>query len=130
MSRWSARRGQVEPTAALVALFAVCACLSLYAGVLGEAMPEPTGRNLAEPTLDETYDVVAEGGVVDPEALGEGRRAGPSGHRVNVTVAVDGRRWTSGPAPPSSADAAQRPTSVTVGVGRTVPGRLRVEVWP
>lgn len=130
MPRWSARRGQVEPTAALVALFAVCAGVGLYAGALDGATPRSNERNVAEPTLERVYDDVADGGVVDPGALDAARRAGPHGYRINVTVAVDDRLWSSGPAPPSTADTAGRPASVDVGAGRAVPGRLRVEVWP
>lgn len=128
MSRSSPRKGQVEPTAALAALFAVCAGVGLYAGVLGGAVA-PAERDLAEPTLERVHDATSDGGVVAPDALPAGRAAGPEGHELNVTLAAGDRAWTAGPPPPPAADRAARPASVRTAPGRIEPGRLRVAVW-
>lgn len=130
MSRSSVRKGQVEPTAALVALLAVCAGVTTYATALGAAVP-PVDRDVARPTLDRVVDSLSTGGVVHPTRAGRAKRVGPSGYRLNVSVAAAGRRWTAGPTPPEAGrtDAAARPTSVRLGPGRIRPGRVRVEVW-
>jgi len=127
MSRWSGR-GQVEPLAALVAVFAVGAALSVYAGVLDEAVPAPD-RNVAEPTVDRVERRLTDAGVVDPTDLRTGLNAGPDGYRLNITLTADGETWRVGPTPPPSADAAETSVSVRVGPGRIRPGRLRAEVW-
>ena len=128
MSRSSPDRGQVEPTAALVALFAVCMGVGLYAGVLDAALA-PTDRNLAEPTLERVHDAMSDGGVVAPDDLPAGRAAGPEGHDLNVTLVAGDRVWTAGPSPPPGGDRADRPTGIRTAPGRIVPGRLRVVVW-
>ena len=128
MSRWSTRRAQTEPIAALVAVFAVGIGLTAYAGVLGTAL-DPIGRNTAEPVLGRLHDEVTTGGVVRPSLLEAGVAAGPDGYRINVTVTVGGRRWAAGPAAPSHADRADRPASVVLEPGVARPGRLRVAVW-
>lgn len=127
MSR-SSDRAQVEPLAALAAVFAVGVALTTYAGVLDAALPSPD-RNLAAPTVERVERAVTEAGVADPGALAEGLRAGPNGYRVNLTLRAAGTRWHAGPDPPSSADAADRAVSVRVAPGRVRPGRLRAEVW-
>lgn len=128
MSRSSARRGSVEPIAAVAALFAVTAGLGLYAGVLDDARPT-SDRDVATPTLDRVHERASDLTVVDPGAIDAARRAGPDGYRVNVTVRADGRRWAAGPAPPTRADHASRSVSVRLAPGRLRAGRLRVEVW-
>lgn len=127
MSRWSGR-AQAEPLAALVALFAVGAALSVYAGVLDGTL-STTDRNPAEPTVERAERAVTEVGVVDPDTLPTGLRAGPEGYRVNLTLDAAGRTWRAGPTPPPSADSADLAVSVRVGPGRIRPGRLRAEVW-
>jgi len=127
MSRWSGR-AQVEPLAALVAVFAVCAALSVYAGVLDATVPT-LDRNAAEPTVERVERRLTDAGVVDPRTLLDGLRAGPDGYGLNLSLRADGETWSAGPTPPPSADAAERTVSVSVGPGRIRPGRLRVEVW-
>ncbi|WP_134671967.1 DUF7285 family protein [Halorussus marinus] len=127
MSRWS-DRGQVEPLAALVAVFAVCAALSTYAGVLDGAVPTPD-RNVASPTVDRVERRIADAGVVDPDRIADGLRAGPDGYGLNLTLRAAGETWSAGPTPPPSADAAAATVSVRIGSGRVRPGRLRAEVW-
>lgn len=127
MSRSSAR-GQVEPTAALVVLLAVCGAVSTYATVLGGAGYEAE-RDVAVPTLDRVVDRLATGGVADPAQRRRARHAGPAGYRVNVTLAAAGRRWHAGPSPAEDADTATRTLGVRLAPGRVRPGRVRVEVW-
>jgi hypothetical protein len=135
MSRSSAR-GQVEPTAALVVLLAVCAAVSTYATVLNGAGHEAE-REVAAPTLDRVVDRVAVGGVAEPSRRRRAQRAGPAGYRLNVTLAAAGRRWHAGPKRPgpgaaagTDTDAATRTLGVRLAPGRIRPGRVRVVVWP
>jgi len=145
MSRWSGEdrsrsgdhhppsaRAQVEPLAALVAVFAIGVALSAYAGVLDAAVPTPD-RNLAEPTVERAERAVAEAGVLAPGNLPAGLHVGPDGYRLNLTLAAAGQSWHAGPAPPPRADSADHTAefavSVRVGPGRIRPGTLRAEVW-
>jgi hypothetical protein len=139
MSRWSDRntpwrsiRAQVEPLAALVAVFAVGVALASYAGLVDATLPTPD-RNLGEPTVERAERAISEHGVVAPAHLPEGLRAGPDGYRVNLTLAVAGREWHAGPALPDSrantADASRTRVSVRIAPGKIRPGRLRAEVW-
>lgn len=122
-------RAQVEPLAALAAVFAVCVGLALYAGVLSSVTPE-TSRDLAEPTLDRVHDRLSTGGILVPDRLGSARAVGPDGYDLNLSVTADDRRWSVGPAPPvTAADTASRATGVRVTPGRVASGRLRVVVW-
>ncbi|MFB6155504.1 MAG: hypothetical protein ABEJ22_06380 [Haloferacaceae archaeon] len=128
VSRSSARRGTVEPVAALVAVFAVCVGVGLHAGILDDARPV-TDRDVAGPTLERVHDAVSDPSVVDPTAVERAHRAAPDGYLTNVTLRASGRRWTSGPTPPAGADAASRRVAVRLAPGRSRPGTLRVEVW-
>jgi hypothetical protein len=145
-------RGRIETVGGLVALAAVCAAVSIHAGVLADAAPTPD-RDVADPTLAATHDRLAVAGVIDPARAANATLPAPDGYRLNVTVAVtdgdDGtvdRRLTRGPAPPASVpdgpsappgtedlpagvDAAARTASVRVGAGAVRVGRLRVVVW-
>lgn len=121
-------RAQVEPLAALVAVFAVGVALAAYAGVLDDALPTPD-RNLAEPTVDRAARAAGPAGVANPESLAAGLRAAPDGYAVNLTLSTAGRTWRAGPTPPARADAADLAVSVRIGPGRLRPGRLRAEVW-
>lgn len=124
-------RGQASPLAALAALFAVCTGVSIYVVALGGTVAVGDDRAYAEPTLHRVGDELADGGVADPETLDTARSAAPDGRRLNVTLTAGDRRWTAGPTPPKEGptDAASRTTSVRLGPGSVVPGRLRVEVW-
>lgn len=122
-------RAQVEPLAALAAVFAVCVGLALYAGVLSSVTPE-SSRDLAEPTLDRVHDRLSTGGVAVPDRLDSARAGGPEGYDLNLSLTADDDQWTVGPTPPPSAgDSASRSTGVRVAPGRVHPGRLRVVVW-
>lgn len=134
---------QVEPLAALVAVFAVGAALTTYAGVL-DATLTTTDRNLAEPTVERVERTVSEAGVVEPPRLSEGVHAGPDGYRVALTLVAGDRTWHAGPTPPTRGDSSGSTTaqttsraidtaeitvSVRVGPGQIRAGRLRAEVW-
>jgi hypothetical protein len=130
MSR-SSGRGQVEPTAALVVVLAVCAAVSTYATALGGAGYE-TERDVAAPTLDRVVDRLAVGGVAEPRRRERARRAGPMGYRLNITLATAGQRWYAGPTPPdhrADRDTTARAIGIRLAPGRVRPGRVRVEVW-
>jgi hypothetical protein len=125
-------RGQTTPVVALVALFAVCAGVSLYATTLVDVTPTGTGNALAEPTLERVYDAVSEGAVVSPTGLSRTERVAPDGYRVAVAVTTENGRWTNGNRPPvqsESVDTAARSVAVSTGEGDVVWGRLRVWVW-
>lgn len=137
MSRWSGEtttqpssRAQVEPLAALVAVFAVGVALTTYAGLVDATIPTPD-RNLAGPTVERVERAVADHGIVAPASLHDGLRAGPEGYRVNLTLTADGRAWHAGPTPPDSnaVDQSKIRVSVRVAPGRIRHGRLRAAVW-
>ncbi|MFB6122681.1 MAG: hypothetical protein ABEJ78_04420 [Haloferacaceae archaeon] len=128
MSRSSARRAQVEPTAAIAAVLVVCAGVGLYANVLHGAIPE-SNRDVAPTTLARVYDTVAPDGVVVLSRLDDAHDVGPRGYRLNVSVRANDTGRGVGPTPPPTAEGASRLVSVRLGPARVVPGRLRVEVW-
>jgi hypothetical protein len=134
VSTGSRSRGQTTPIVALVALFAVCAGLSLYATTLGSVTPAETENALAQPTLERVYDAASDGGVVSPVGLIRARAAFPDGYRVAVKVTTPQDRWTTGHRPPPTepnvpVDSASRPVGVETADGDVVWGRLRVRVW-
>ena len=129
----AAERAQTSPIVALVALFAVCAGVSLYATTLGSVTPSETTNELAEPTLDRVYGDVHGGGVVSPVSLVRADGVSPDGYRVAVVLTTQNARWTNGHRPPRTAgtdvDSATRPVSVAMGNGDVEWGQLRVWVW-
>lgn len=136
-----ASRAQTTPVVALIALFAVCTGLSLYATTLGAVLPGETENALAEPTLERVYDDASEGGVVSPVGLPSAGSAIPDGYRVAVAVTTPKGTWTNGRRPPDASslevdhaddravDHADRPVSVATGDGDVVWGTLDVWVW-
>lgn len=128
-------RAAVEPIAALVAVLAVGAALSLYVGALDDAAPNRE-RPIAEETLDRVEPTVTTGGVVEPERL---RGVDEFRFAATVTIEADGATWTvrSGDEAPTAetgrrTDAvavAERPVTVGVGPGRNVRGTLRAVVY-
>jgi len=129
MSRSSARRGQVEPLAAIVAVFALGVGLTIYAGAVEDTFPGTEPRNVAQPTLSAVEDAVETAGVVRPTRLSRVDSVAPAGRRLNVTLTAGGRRWTRGDRAPASAQRASTRVSVGLGSGRVQPGRLTVRVW-
>lgn len=126
------RRGQTTPIVALVALFAVCTAVSLYATAVVDVTPAGTGNALADPTLERVYDATSEGGVVSPVSLSRVERVAPDGYRAAAAVTTENGRWTAGAQPPSGSgdvDTAARPVAVSTADGAVLWGRLRVWVW-
>jgi len=123
------RRGQLSPTAALVAVATIGMGISLYATVFAGAVPLPD-RNVAEPTLERVHSTVVTAGVADPSRLEQAKGNGPDGYRLRVSLRLESQRWTAGPTPPANGvDAAGRQAAVRTGPGRVRTGRLRVVVW-
>jgi len=131
MSRSSARRGQVEPLAALVAVVAVVAGVSLYAGALADAHPDrPSSAPTVETAADRAVEAIAPAGVARPRRMSELPSVAPEGYRLNATLAAGDARWTVGPpVTKRTASGTIRPTSVRLAPGRIRPGRLRVVIW-
>lgn len=131
MSRSSARRGQVEPVVALVALAVVCAGLSLYAGVLDGALvaDDSPSASTARSVAERARAHLAPTGVADPRRLDGVSEAAPEGYRVNATLACRDGEWTVGPGRPSTAPRAVQRVSVRIAPGRVRPCRLAVGVW-
>lgn len=126
----SSVRGQTEPLAALAAVFAVTIGLSLYAGVLDDALTGPPDRNIADSTLDRIERTVAPTGVAVPTRLDDAMEQAPDGHRLNVTLAADGHVWSAGPVPPNATvDRASARLAVEVTPTVVPPGELRVVTW-
>jgi hypothetical protein len=98
----SSGRAQTEPLAALAAVFVVAIGMSLYAGVLDDALDGTPERDVAEPTLDRVERTVAPDGVVTPGRLSEAIEHAPAGYKMNASVLADGRTWSVGPVPPNA----------------------------
>lgn len=122
----SSGRGYVEPLAAIAAVFAVAAGLTLYAGGLGDALGE-ADRPVAETVLEEVRGAADDRGVVEPVALA--RAEPPGGWQANVTLSTRAGRFSRGPTPPADADRATARVAVRLGPGTIRPGRLTVEAW-
>lgn len=122
-------RAQVEPIAALGAVFAVSLGLLLYAGALEGAVPADNSADEPTATLDSVQRAIQEAGVASPTRLDEAMAAVPDGRKANVTLVADGQQWQRGPAPPESATHTRRRVSVRLGPRVVEPGQLRVVVW-
>lgn len=123
-------RAQVEPLAALAAVFAVVAGLSIYAGALDGAVPPEREPRLAPTAVDSVADAASDPtGVVVPSRLIGAQNATPAGRRLNATLTAAGERWAVGPPIPDGAtDRAARRVGVRADDGVAL-GRLRVVVW-
>ncbi|MFB6267035.1 MAG: hypothetical protein ABEI31_05190 [Halodesulfurarchaeum sp.] len=123
----SARRGQVEPLPALIALAVFAIALSVY----GVAFANVTlgGHATSEGAiLTNALASVTEGTVVRPHRLEAGLASAPDGHRLAIVVRVDGRVWRAGPSPPTDARTITRTVLVQTADGAR-PGRIRVSTW-
>lgn len=128
MPRWPARRGQVEPLAALAAVAVLGIALATYAGAHAAASPSPDERERADPALSRALDAVRHEGIVEPTRL-DRVPAAPDGYRLRVTLRATDRNWSRGPVAPRRADAATALVPVRTSPRSISPGRLRVEVW-
>jgi hypothetical protein len=129
MSRWSGRRGQVEPLAAIAAVVIVGAGLALYAGTLEERLVSEGDRAVADAALGTVERAVTDEGVAESRRLDAVRSVGPAGYELNVTLETPDGRWHHGPTAPAAATNASERVSVHTGTGRVRPGRLVVRVW-
>lgn len=129
MPCWSAR-GQTEPIAALVAVFALGAGLTLYAGVVDAVLPALAPEAGIAPTATDTFVREASSfGAVDPPIADAVEAARPRSYAMNATVRADGGSWTAGPAVPERADCERRSVAVRSAPGVVRPGRTEVCLW-
>lgn len=130
MRRWSDRRAQVEPLAAIVAVATVGVAIGLYAGVLEDVTGTGEERETVEIAIDRVTDRAGTAGVLAPDRLDGALEAVPSGWDANVTLAVDGRTITVGPDPPhDETTTASRRIGVRTDPGVIRPGRLELRAW-
>lgn len=126
----SSGRGQVEPLAALAAVFAVGVGLALYAGALDSTLATlGTDRTVAPAATDRFVAAASTFGVVDPpleDALAASR---PTGHRLNATLRTANETWAAGPRTPGRAACERRRVGARVAPGRVRPARLEVCAW-
>ncbi|MHB9288393.1 hypothetical protein ACKVMT_15290 [Halobacteriales archaeon Cl-PHB] len=125
--RRSLARGQVEPVAALAAVFAVCAGLAVYAGAVGGLLGGDD-REVAETALDAAARDAGPPGVVTVDGL-RSVAVAPHGWTANLTLRTAAQRIHLGPTPPDDAQRASRQVAVRLAPGRIRPGSLTVEVW-
>lgn len=127
-SSWG--RAQVEPLAALAAVFAVGVGLAMYAGALDTTLPLLTAdRDVAPTAADRLTSVAATSGAVEPPLTGPVEEARPTGYELNATLTTAAGTWTGGPPRPPEPECERRAVSVRVGPGRVRPGRLEVCAW-
>lgn len=89
----SARRGQVEPLPALLAVAAFAIALSLYGTTL-ESIPIGPEPAVPDATVTKTMDILTEGTVVQPDRLPSLAGQIPAG--TMVVVRADGQTWRYG----------------------------------
>jgi len=128
--RHSSDKAQTEPLAALAAVLAITAGLTIYAGTLDRAVSPASDRRVADTTLQRVTATIESTGVAEPSRLTATDNAIPDGWHGNITLRADGNRWAHGPKPPSGSDSATRRVSVRVSPMEIRPGQLRVVVWP
>jgi hypothetical protein len=130
MSRSSARRAQVEPVPAVVAVLALCLAVTAYGTVSAGVLPDAGASAPGEQVLEDAVDAATPTGsvVVSPSRLTGG--VAPVGYEAGVRLSAGERSWTAGASdpPPEAATASQR-VPVRLGAGTVRPGRLTVEVW-
>lgn len=126
MGRWtvssSARRGQVEPLPALIALAVFALALSMY-GTVFTGLPLPGDDDVSEATITRVTDTITEGVVVQPDRLDRLEGHVPSG--TGVLVRANGRTWGWGPDASRGGESVTRQVLVQTSQG-AVPGTLRV----
>ncbi len=132
MSR-SSDRGLAEPVAALVALVALGAGLTVYTGVLHEADTAGGNGRPAADALDRIHDATASEGPLRPGDLSVPADAAGETWVVRASLSTNERRWTAGDPRPADggapSHAARRSVPIRTAPGESSPGTLRVEVW-
>ena len=126
--RPSSDSGQVEPLAALAAVFAVGAGLAVYGGVLEQVTPGEPTRTVAEEVTDGLVRVDPIP-AIRPASIDGLEAVTPPGWQANLTIRTGSLTRRIGPSPPPDAAEAIRLVSVVVAPTRVRPGRLRVRVW-
>lgn len=131
MSRSSARRAQVEPVPALVAVVVLCLAVGAYATVRADVLPNGENDAPANAVLAETVDAATLNGsvVVNPTTL-DVDSVVPEGYEVTITIVAGDHEWThstENPPPDAASDSRRAPVQVAPGTIR--PGQIRVEVW-
>ena len=127
----SSARGQTEPIAALIAVFALGIGLSLYVGVLDSTLSSFTDDREIGPTAADRFLAEAESfGVVEPPIAEAATAASPDGYRLNATVRTSEGNWAGGPPRAEHRACADRSISVRAAPGTVRSGRLEVCVWP
>lgn len=119
----SARRAQVEPLPALLALAVFAIGLSLYGGTL-EGVTLPTDPEVSDATMTQTHGALSEGTVVVPDRMDTLDGALPTG--TAVVLRADGQTWRWGPTLDDPEQTRSRHVLVRTERGE-VPGVLRVE---
>jgi hypothetical protein len=118
----SARRGQVEPLPALLALAIFAIGLSLYGGTIADVVPG-SGPAVSDATMRSVHTHLTAGPVVVPDRMESLDAA--LGDQYGVTLRADGQSWRWGEriAEPSGS----RRVHVLVRTDRgELPGVLRV----
>lgn len=129
MSSWSGR-GQVEPLAALAAVFAIGVGLALYAGALDATLPRlAPSREMAPTAADRLVAEASSFGGVVPPLAEPVAAATPTGYDLNATLRTANGTWTGGPPAPAGTDCQYRTVTVRVAPGRVRPAGLEVCVW-
>lgn len=127
----SSARAQVEPLAALVAVFALGVGLSVYVGALDATLPAlSTERERAPTALDRFVSASSSLGSIHPPLDRAGETARPTGYELNATLRTTAHTWGVGPPTVNASECARRRVSVRSGPGRVRAGRLEVCVWP
>jgi hypothetical protein len=124
-----AARGQVEPLAALAAVFAVAAALSIYAGVIADFPGTESEREIGETVLDGVAEEITTAGVTHVLTTLNVSTVVPDGWQANATLQTGQMIRRVGPEPPASAQRASRRVAVRIGPGTVRPGKLQVAVW-
>lgn len=124
-------RGQTEPLAALIAVFALGAGLSLYVGALESTLPLlSTDSGITPTAADRLVSEASSFGALRPPIAGATETARPSGYAMNATVRTDAGVWHGGDPTSDAADCVRRQVAVGVAPGTVRPGTLEVCTWP
>ncbi len=126
----SSDKGQTEPLAALVAVFALGVGLSLYVGVLDSTFVALSDDSEITPTAADKLTTEASSfGILQPPIDDAVAAAKPNGYRMNATLHADESTWSGGPLNSVASDCVERSVSVRTAPGTVRPGHLEVCVW-